>query len=444
MIMPNSEKIKVNANNSISNGNIFDNPIIKKVLPYIKRSIIKTVSFESTATENIKRFLYENCKYTSLSDDYIAATYLPVGHNGNKDFVHYIVPDGSVIFYYKAAPILFITNRYDSNAKIAFIKGTVNVKYLVNDAIKYKNDNTTNETSYVKYNRFNIYELIGANKLNYKQSIKRATNIDELPDEPSDGSVAERNAAFYKTDKLLNYNHSDINLKSAKNPFDRLYYSKNIMDTVDYINEWLKRKNWLLSRGLPWKRGLLLHGPGGTGKSSFAKAVAELFGIPIYHFYLQTMDDQEFKQFWKRAVNNTPCIILLEDFDNVFDKRMPVNKDNNLSFDTVLNTISGIQDANGILLMITTNHIDKIDEAIGIESSAANGISTRPGRIDKIIYFGEMDDDSRLRLISSILNGWDCLINEAFESTKNYTGAQVQEYCIQKALIKLHEESAIE
>jgi SpoVK/Ycf46/Vps4 family AAA+-type ATPase len=149
------------------------------------------------------------------------------------------------------------------------------------------------------------------------------------------------------------------------------------------------------------------------------------------------MTDKDFKDAWASAIQDTRTIILFEDFDNIYHKRTPVNAKTKLNFDTILNTISGIQDMSGVILIITTNDITKIDEAIGV--STDDGISTRPGRIDSVIYLGKMEDKEKEKLICKILKDWPDLITIAMNSTTNYTAAQVQEHCIKIALEKLNE-----
>lgn len=195
---------------------------------------------------------------------------------------------------------------------------------------------------------------------------------------------------------------------------------------------------WYADRGIPWRRGWLLYGPGGTGKSSIAKALAKKLGMPIYQFYLATLSDNEFIEEWNRM--NTPCVALLEDFDSVFNGRESTTEHRSLTFDTVLNTISGVDSLDGVMLIVTTNHLEKIDPAIGVVADSASGISTRPGRIDTVIEVSFMSQANKVRMAERMLSDWPDAINTLCVTSafyENQTPAQWAEACLQVALTRM-------
>lgn len=82
-----------------------------------------------------------------------------------------------------------------------------------------------------------------------------------------------------------------------------------------------KTADWYRSIGVPYRRGYTLHGPPGTGKTSFILAIAGDLKMGICYLDLNSgnMDDDGLN----RLLNNCPenSIILLEDMDAVFNKR---------------------------------------------------------------------------------------------------------------------------
>ena len=82
-----------------------------------------------------------------------------------------------------------------------------------------------------------------------------------------------------------------------------------------------------------------------------------------------------------------------------------------------------------VLLFITTNKIDTIDEAIGVFDTKT-GMSTRPGRIDYVYEFASMEDEPRKEMIHYILHDLGIDLDKVFEDTSGMTGVQVQKYCI--------------
>jgi SpoVK/Ycf46/Vps4 family AAA+-type ATPase len=124
----------------------------------------------------------------------------------------------------------------------------------------------------------------------------------------------------------------------------------------------------------------------------------------------------------------------------VFHGREPFGK-TTLSFDTVLNQISGMSSANGIFLVVTTNDVTKIDPAMGV-SFDDDGVSTRPGRIDTVIEVGNLDDRGRLAMAKRILRDWPDLIAKLVIKHEDVTPAQFQEICLQAALQRMHLEDS--
>ena len=125
----------------------------------------------------------------------------------------------------------------------------------------------------------------------------------------------------------------------------------------------------------------------------------------------------------------------MEDIDAVFEGRKNVAVDNGpgLTFDCLLNCLDGVQRADGLMVLITTNHLDRIDPAIGQPGS----IGSRPGRIDRIVSMGQLDEDGRRKLAERILGEWPQWIEDLCHAGRDDTPAQFQERCGRLAL-KLH------
>lgn len=409
---------------------------IEESIIILQGLVVSEIHLDDVSKTILMEFLNEKCKHYSFGANGIVSQWRDIKTEGNNDIVFFKIPRNPPnIFFYKGYPIYSWDRRSSGNGKIFYLNGTINLHDLLTDAREYNRPKTNIDDDDVNYRNFSIIEHAG--------QTQSATHIGTQNDHsrPTDPEDCMRESAIiYKTDVPLNCTLKDLNVKKRKiDPFDDLYFPQNVHDLVADTKEWLKRRDWFISRGLPWRRGILIYGPGGTGKSSFAKALGKKFGLPVNHMYLSNMTDYDFKRAWESAVAQTPSIVLLEDFDAVFNKRVAVNPLSKLNFDTILNTISGVKDSLGIILIITTNKIECIDEAIGVNVNE-NGLSTRPGRIDKILYLGPMNDNDRRNLITKILCDWPNLIEFVFEKTKGHTPAQVQEVCIQYALQKLHGE----
>ena len=168
--------------------------------------------------------------------------------------------------------------------------------------------------------------------------------------------------------------------------------------------------HWYAARGIPYRRGFLFHGPPGTGKTSLVFALAGLFGLNI--FCLSLLDPELSESQLIYLVNDLPyrSLVLLEDIDaaglsraeekesaeksNENDADDSDSDDNagkskksrgkkgkpnksSISLSGLLNAIDGVAIQEGRLLIMTTNHPDRLDEAL-----------VRPGRVDMQVKFG--------------------------------------------------------
>ena len=134
-----------------------------------------------------------------------------------------------------------------------------------------------------------------------------------------------------------------------------------------------------------------------------------------------------------------------EDFDNVFVGRENQTAHKSLSFDTILNALSGVQTRSGVFLIVTTNHPEKLDSAMGTaprfeDAGVTSAVSTRPGRLDVEIHLGLMGTSNRLRMADKMLSDWQDLHQEVMGIEGDFTPAQFQEICTQRALVRIAEE----
>lgn len=149
-------------------------------------------------------------------------------------------------------------------------------------------------------------------------------------------------------------------------------------DLVEDVKEFLdpETQTWYAGRGIPYRRGYLLYGPPGTGKSSLVSAVAGEFDLDIRTISIPSVDDNKLEDLFDSLPER--CVVLLEDVDAVDTDRSQYSdasekkKKGTLSLSGLLNTLDGVASQEGRILFMTTNHKDKLDDAL-----------IRPGRIDR-------------------------------------------------------------
>jgi len=123
---------------------------------------------------------------------------------------------------------------------------------------------------------------------------------------------------------------------------------------------------------VPWKRGLLFIGPPGNGKTHMVKALVNSLGYPCLYIKSfktrQSSDTDNMRLAFNRVREAAPCIVVIEDLDALVD-------DENRSF--FLNELDGFALNDGVLMIASTNHPERLDIAI----------LERPSRFDRKYHF---------------------------------------------------------
>jgi chaperone BCS1 len=134
--------------------------------------------------------------------------------------------------------------------------------------------------------------------------------------------------------------------------------------------------------GIPYRRGYLLYGPPGSGKSSFIQALAgEIdFDLATINLSERGMTDDKIAFLLMKLPRRS--LLVLEDADAAFVNRQQVNSEGysgaTVTFSGLLNALDGIGAGEERIAFLTTNHIERLDPAL-----------IRPGRVDMIQRIGE-------------------------------------------------------
>jgi SpoVK/Ycf46/Vps4 family AAA+-type ATPase len=342
-----------------------------------------------------------------------------------------IIENTSITLLYKNKIPLKISVK--DGCKITYLLGTFTVRDKIGIAQAILHSDWANHEK--RRSEFQIIEDSGSD-----ESYSHADKTSEAP-APLNGSsqltpVEDSSKAlsniFVLEEKsgIVGYKFSDIErYKQDKMLNPTYYWSEAANKLLKEVQFWKESKKWFSDRGMVHKRGSCIHGPAGTGKSKMVLEVAKKLGLTVTKLNLSNMSDNEFVRKYNNAREG---IVLIEDIDVIFSGRKNMiasvktgGSKNLISFDTLINCISGVATQGGKFTIVTTNKIDTLDVAL-----------IRAGRLDTKIYVGNIDFEGMNTLAHNILHGYPEYIEKLVckENDSKYTAAEFEQLCIETAL----------
>lgn len=164
---------------------------------------------------------------------------------------------------------------------------------------------------------------------------------------------------------------------------EELVFSDDVADAI-YTNLFtpIDRIDDVRASGVPIKRGVLLVGDFGVGKTLSAYVAAQK-AVKKNITYIYCQEPKEFVHVMRLAAQYAPSLVFCEDVDRI----VPENRDEKV--DELINTIDGVETKNReIITVFTTNSVDKVNQAL-----------LRPGRMDAVIHIKRPDAKAVSQLV---------------------------------------------
>lgn len=215
-------------------------------------------------------------------------------------------------------------------------------------------------------------------------------------------------------------------LPSKKHNWENYYFPKHIRNMFELeVFGFLKSTDRYNKLGIT-KRGVLMHGPPGTGKTTIGNIICNeapdstvILITPELIAENNSNGKQSIKLLYMLADFVSPAVIFLEDLDLFAEDRD--NSQGDVALGGLMNVLDGVNQVRNAVTVATTNRLELIEKAL----------SNRPGRFDRVVEVPTMQDALRSRMFTDRLEG--CKVDEGViqhivKVSDGWTGAECQEF----------------
>jgi cell division protease FtsH len=201
--------------------------------------------------------------------------------------------------------------------------------------------------------------------------------------------------------KVMGYFKNSFKIvKKEKARFSDIAGMDNLKKEMLHAVDILKNPDVYAAKNIRQPNGILLVGDPGNGKTMFARALAGESDVNFiatkatdFQSALMSVGPSKIKLLFKKARANKPCIVFIDEFDGIGEKRnysgTGIDKENNRMITALLNEMDGFTRKTGVMVIAATNHYQSLDGAL-----------VRAGRFDRKFLVPFPDLDTRRELIS--------------------------------------------
>jgi len=198
--------------------------------------------------------------------------------------------------------------------------------------------------------------------------------------------------------------------------------------------------------GITPPKGILLYGPPGCGKTLLARVVAteseanfiSIKGPEIFSKWVGE-SEKAIREIFRKGRTAAPAVIFVDEVDSIIPRRGGGYSDSGVTERVVsqlLTELDGLEPLQNVVVIAATNRPDILDPSL-----------LRPGRFDRLIYIPPPDDNSRLQILKiytkKIHMAEGISLEGLAQSTRGYSGADIQAVCNEAAMNALRRGSKL-
>lgn len=208
--------------------------------------------------------------------------------------------------------------------------------------------------------------------------------------------------------------------------------SEEVKNEILQTQQLIKHPEKAKALGLKPSKGILLHGPSGTGKTLIAKAIANSFEAEFiatsgsnFVEMFAGLGAKRARDLFQKAKKNAPSVIFIDEIDAVGKKRSNngaySNDEREQTLNQLLVLLDGVESSENVFVVAATNRLDILDDAL-----------LRPGRFDYKIHIDLPDVEGRKQIIAIHTKNKPLdeevisRLDDIAESTSGYSGADIE------------------
>ena len=190
----------------------------------------------------------------------------------------------------------------------------------------------------------------------------------------------------------------DITLPSTDCGWDSLVLDSQVIELVKRdFQFFLEREDWFRKHRLPFRRGYLLYGPPGNGKTSVVRAMASDPAISAFalDFSNEQLHNDALTALFDAAAHEAPSLVIFEDLERLYGHEDEGQNRTRITLHHLLNCLDGLGSKEGTIVVATANRPEKLDPAI----------LRRPGRFDRVVPFNPPSIELRREYLQKLAAG---------------------------------------